>query len=193
MRSPEHHGSARLYEVNGTTRYTIEYQRRPKSVSIERRGLGRAVIRDQLPMDDKGLMRCLQDGLAPADWYLLLNGKVFFWLTRPRLLRLLKAGTYRREEHDVLEIQTAALIAAYSEKIWFCPMNSGCKPFPHPSGTSSFQRITDYPYSVWKQKRPRGERVVELAIDYAVPDVRQFVKRVVRMRGEKQIAILYEP
>jgi hypothetical protein len=110
-------------------------------------GLGRAVVRDQLPMDDGGLRRCLKDGLSPEDWYRLLNAKVFFWFTRHRLLRLLNAGTYRNEEHDVLELEAQQLVAAHRERIWFCPMNSGCtKPFAHPRGIITFQRITDYPY-----------------------------------------------
>jgi hypothetical protein len=143
-------------------------------------------------MDDKGLVRCLQDGLAPADWYRILNSKVFFWLTWERLQRLLNAGQYRLQEHDVLTVDAKALVSAYARQIWFCPMNSGCtKPFPHARGSSTFQRIADYPYSDWRSKRPRGERVVELAIDYAVPDIAKFTTRVVRMRGNDQIDVLF--
>jgi hypothetical protein len=144
-------------------------------------------------MDDKGLRRCLQDGLEPEDWYRILNSKVFFWLTRRRLTRLLNAGTYRDQEHDVLELDSSALVAAYKDKIWFCPINSGCtKPFPHPRGNSTFQRIADYPYSIWKAKRSRGERVVEFAVDSAVADVLKFVKRVIRMKGDEELAVLFE-
>jgi hypothetical protein len=133
------------YGISGAQREVIEARRRPKSVELERTGLGRAVVRDQLPMDDKGLARCLKDGLSPEAWYRVLNIKVFFWFTRERLFRLLNAGTYRSEEHDVLELDARSLVAAYREKIWFCPMNSGCtKPFPHPRGMTTFQRIADY-------------------------------------------------
>lgn len=179
--------------LTGAERQVIETERRPISVTLETKGVGRAVVRDQAPMDDKGLVRCLQDGLKPKDWYQLLNRKVFFWLTRARLLRLLKAETYRDEEHDVLELETLPLVTAYRDKIWFCPINSGCtKPFPHPRGNNTFRRIADYPYSEWRAKRPRGERVVELAVDYAVPDIEQFVKRVTRMKGEDEINILFD-
>jgi hypothetical protein len=180
------------YGITGAERRSIEAQRRPTSIALEKPGLGRAVVRDQFPMDDKGLVRCLQDGLWPQDWYQLLNGKVFFWLTRARLLRLLNAGTYRSEEHDVLELNASPLVTAYKDKIWFCPMNSGCtKPFPHERGKSTFQRISDYPYAVWRTKRSRGERVVELAVDHGVPDIVKFVKRVVRMKGNTEIAVLF--
>jgi hypothetical protein len=109
------------YGLTGVKRQSIEAQRRPISVTLEREDLGRAVIRDQSPMDDNGLVRCLQDGLSPQDWYRLLNSKVFFWLTRARLLRLLNAGTYRSEEHDVLELEASQLVTAYKDRILlFC-------------------------------------------------------------------------
>jgi hypothetical protein len=109
------------------------------------------------------------------------------------LLRLLNAGNYRNEEHDVLELETAPLIEAYKEKIWFCPINSGTtKPFPHPRGNSTFSRIADYPYSNWKEKRARGERVVELAVDHSIPDVKNFAKRVVRMKSDDELRIIWE-
>jgi hypothetical protein len=180
------------FEVTGAERRAIEAERRPSSVALERPTLGRAVVRDQFPMDDRGLTRCLQDGLLPEAWYRLLNEKVFFWLTHKRLLRLLNAGTYRNEEHDVLELDAAPLVAAYRDKIWLCPMNSGCtKPYPHARGATTFQRIGNYPYAEWKTKRPRGERVVELAVDYSVPDIEKFVKRVVRMKGNNEIEVLF--
>jgi hypothetical protein len=181
------------YKISDDKRLEIEARRRPKSIVLENRNLGHATIRDQLPMDDKGLKRCLQDALTPEDWYRSLNAKVFFWLTRQRLLRLLGAGTYRLQEHDVLELDAASLVSTYSDQIWFCPINSGCtKPFPHPRGSSTFARITDYPYADWKTRRPRGERVVELAVDYSVPDAAQYVTRVTRMQGSQEIEILFE-
>jgi Family of unknown function (DUF7002) len=180
------------YQIAGEPRAAIESKRRPANVLLEGKGLGRAVVRDQLPMDDKGLVRCLQDGLSPEDWYRTLNSKVFFWFTRERLLRLLTAGTYRMQEHDVLEIKAKPLIEAYREKLWFCPINSGCtKPFPHPRGRKTFQRLPHYPYEEWKRKRKTGERIVELAVDYAVPDVARFVVRVVRMKASYELAVLF--
>lgn len=181
------------YEVSGARRHEIEAQRRPTSVTLTKPGRAPAVVRDQLPMDDKGLERCLLDGISPEDWYRRLNSKVFFWLTRERLIRLLNAGTYRAQEHDVLELNSEALMEAYADQIWFCPINSGCtKPFPHPRGNSTFLRISDYPYGQWRTKRKSGERVVELAVDYSIPDVAKYVKRVVRMKSEQELTILFE-
>jgi len=182
-----------LYEIEGNERTAIEAQRRPEGVPLIHAKLPRAVVRDQLPMDDKGLRRCLPPHISPSDWYRLLNSKVFFWLTHGRLLKLIGAGAYREKTHDVIQVDTRSLIGVYQKKIWFCPMNSGCtKPMPHPRDESTFLRIPDYPYSTWRTKRKKGERVVELAIDYAVPDIANCVIRVVEMRGSRVLRTLYE-
>ncbi len=179
--------------VNGHTRELLEASRRPEAVPLSHPAFGQAVLRDQKPMDDGGLSRCLQDGLTPNDWYRLLNRRVFFWLTRDRLYRLLEAQPYREAEHDVLELDTAALVADYRDRITFCAINSGAnKPFPAPRGRSTMLPIADYPYATWRAKRPRGERVVELAVAYGVPDIAKFVRRTLRMRGREVVAELYE-
>ena len=182
-----------LYEVDGEDRTRIEAQRRPCGVPLVHAKLPRAVIRDQIPMDDTGLLRCLPAHISPSDWYRVLNKKVFFWLTRDRLLRLIGAGAYREKAHDVIQLEARSLVSAYRKKVWLCPMNSGCtKPMPHPRDEGTFLRIADYPYSMWRTKRKKGERVVELAIDYAVPNISDFVTRVVEMRGSRELRTLYE-
>lgn len=182
-----------LYGIQGPEREALETRRRPESVPVERDGLRRAVIRDQKPMDDAGLARCLDDGLSPADWYRRLNQRVFFWLTRKRLLRLTTARPYRDSEHDVLEIDARALVAAYRQSITLSPINSGVtRPFPQRRGEATFLPIGNYPYAGWRAKRPAGERVVELTIDHAVTDIFRFVRRVTVMRGADNIGVLYE-
>ena len=181
-----------LYKVSGRQRLLIEERHRPTGISLTHPVLPKAVIRDQIPTDDAGLRRCLPPHLAPSDWYRLLNKKVFFWLTRDRLLRLLGAEAYRANAHDVLEVYTRPLVRAYFDTIWFSPMNSGCtKPMPHPRGDQTFLRIQDYPYAEWRRKRRRGERVVELAVDYAVPDISNYVLRVVVMRDSEELEEVY--
>jgi hypothetical protein len=71
-----------LYGIQGAERILIEGQRRPKSVVLTHGSLPPIVIRDQIPMSDGALKKCLLDGLTPADWYRLLNGKVFFGYLR---------------------------------------------------------------------------------------------------------------
>ena len=69
-----------LYGVPGEVRQKIEAGHRPTSVHVGNSQKRFAVIRDQIPMSDSGLQRCLPSSMAPADWYRLLNGKVFFGL-----------------------------------------------------------------------------------------------------------------
>lgn len=182
-----------LWQVGGVRREEIEATRRPQGVALEHPTLGRAVVRDQKPMDDAGLVRCLRDGLAPADWYRLLNARVFFWLTRARLHRLLTAKPYRAIEHDVLELDAAEFVAAYGARITLSPINSGVtRPFPRARGRDTFLPIADYPYAHWRARRPRGERVVELSVLDGVGDVERFVRRVTTMRGEQVVGVLFE-
>ena len=180
--------------LKGADRRRIESERRPENVTLNNKVFGEVVIRDQKPMDDTGLIRCLQDGITPGEWYRLLNARVFFWLTEDRLHRLLCAGAYQDSEHDVLELDATALVAAHRTAITLSPMNSGCtKPMPHPRGRQTFTSITDYPYAYWRPRRKRGERVVELAVTGGVPDVRKYVRRVLAMRGKTIISTVWEP
>ena len=179
-----------LFEVKGPRRETIEAKRRPENVVIEHPRHGRAVVRDQKPIDDAGLVRCLQEGLVPEDWYRLLNARVFMWLTRDRLLRLLTARPYRTMEHDVLELDAAPLVAVYRDRITLSPINSGAtKPFPRARGADTFLPIADYPYASWRERRKAGERVVELTVTGGLRDVGRFARRVLAMRGEEVVAV----
>lgn len=180
-----------LFEVTGEARRAIE-TRRPKSVTIHHPRLGHATIRDQKPIGDRSLAACLEDGLRPADWYALLNARAFFSLTRARLLRMLNAGSYRHEAHDVIEVDTASLVAAHRDRITLCPINSGfAQRRAVPRGRSTFLPIADYPYAAWRAKRARGERVVELAVAPGVPDIARHARRVVRMRGGAELETLW--
>ena len=180
------------YGISGQQREAIERRHRNTSVPISAPGQPGAVIRDQLPMSDAGLVRALPPGISPSDWYALLNSKVFFWLSKERLFRLINAKTYRNKEHDILEVDARSLITKHHEDIWLCPINSGCtKPFPHPRDASIFRRVNDYPYAHWSSRRSATERVVELAVDYAVLDIAAHTKRVVAMKGDSIVKVLY--
>ncbi|MEL6954987.1 MAG: hypothetical protein AAFY73_07900 [Pseudomonadota bacterium] len=179
------------YAVQPPRRTQIESRHRPASVEVTGTDLPRAVVRDQIPMSDSGLRRALPDRLSPSDWYELLNAKAFFWLSEERLHKLTNAKAYRDQEHDVLEVNTRSLIEAHREAIWFCPINSGCtKPMPHPRDESIFARISDYPYAHWRKRRGPRERVVELAVDHSVRDIRDHVRRVVVKRGTEVLSII---
>jgi len=173
-----------LYGVSGGERAKIEEERRPVSVILKHETLPLAVIRDQIPMSDDALRKCLLDGLTPRDWYLMLNKRVFFWLSHARLLRLLGARAYRDKRHDILEIDTRCLVRDFRDKITLSPINSGSTIFnPSPRGNQTFARIEDYSYA----GRPKGERAVELAVDYGVSNIADYVLRVTEMQGNVEV------
>ena len=179
------------YDVKGYQRKKIEQCHRPESVCIETPGMSPAVIRDQGPMSDATLRKALPEHMKPSDWYRLLNLKVFFWLTEERLHILTTARAYRKRTHEVLEVDTRSLIESHRKEIWLCPINSGCTiPFCHKRDETKFSRIEKYQYSCWRTKRRKGERVVELAVDYAVPDIAIHTRRVVVMRGKETVSMI---
>jgi hypothetical protein len=173
-----------LYSVQGEERRQIEEVRRPASVTLKHKTLPPIVIRDQLPMTDAALTPCLQDGLTPRDWYLLLNRRVFFWPSKERLTRLLGAKAYRDKKHDILEVDSSSLVRDYRDDITLSPINSGSTLFnPQPRGKQTFSRIADYPYAA----RPKDNRLAELAIDHSVRDISAHVTKVVEMQGDKEL------
>jgi hypothetical protein len=101
-----------------------------------------AVIRDQKPMPPTALERCLQ-GMTPAQWYTLLNSKVFFWLDVDRLNRMRRAGG--EQAQVVMVIDTARLLAHHSERIALTPINTGnARRRPAQRGLQTF-----VPYRTW--------------------------------------------
>lgn len=183
-----------LFEIRDPQREQLYSKHRPESVSIQHSQFGTAIIRDQKPMSEGGLLRCLRDGLTPRDWYEILNRRVFFWLTENRLKRMLTAKAYKNEEHIVLTIDTSRLMNQYESSISLSPMNSGCtKPFPWPRGRSTFLRLRDYPFDDWvKRRRINNDPVVELAVDQGVPNVSALTVRVQRRRALDTIETIWE-
>src|SRR5690349_13793326 len=96
----------------------------------------------------------------------------------------MNAGLYRGKTQLVLQIDTAKLVDKYREKILLSPINSGCtKPFPHPRGPMTFQTITDFPYAERRKTRPIDSAVVELTVEYSVPDIAKYVIKAEHRRG----------
>ena len=183
-----------LFSVKGAKRDALELAHRPESVAITHSEHGSAMVRDQKPMSDSGLQRALTDGLTPREWYGILNARVFFWLTEERLQRLLNAKPYRGKSQTVLTLDTAKLLRAHGPRVQLSPINSGnTKPYPHPRGRDTFLPRDQYPFEVWKKKRNRRDHVVELTVEYSVPDVRDFVLQVDEVLDGRTSAVLWRP
>jgi hypothetical protein len=182
-----------LYGVNGEERRRIESRRRPESVTMRHDRYGPAVIRDQKPISDSALQKCLT-GMTPTEWYRLLNTKVFFWLTPERVLGLLSARAYRDREHTVLTVDTQELLRLHQKKVVLSPINSGSTVYnPQPRGADTFQRLGTYPFEGWRQKRGSAKKAIaELAVDYHVSDIEALVLRVERRKRSRVLEVVYE-
>lgn len=176
------------YAVSGKDRTALQSQNRPESVALKHKSLPGAVIRDQKPMSDGALKKCLQDGLTPKDWYEILNSKSFFWLSPARIWRLLKARAYRNSTQTVLTIDTKGVVANYHNRIRLSPINSGSTIFkPQPRGHDTFKRIEDFPFAARSATRSRENNVVELVVEHSVPDIAKYVLAVHEVQGKKII------
>lgn len=170
-----------LHGISGDERRRLEREHRPEKVAVGDQD-ERIVLRDQKPMAPDRLEKGLQGGVTTEEWYALINGKVFMWAQEHRLFGLLGARHYRELEHDVLTIDAASLLGKHVDSVWLCPMNSGNTfPIPHRRGKDTFRRFSDYP--VRSTGRPEKE-VVEVVVDYSVPDISDHVIAVRRMRGD---------
>lgn len=171
------------FGVEGDRRFEIESRRRPGMVEIRHPEHGRALVRDNKPMQEEDLRRCLI-GMEPREWYETLNRRVFFWVDRRRLLKLLGARAYRDRPHLVLELETGGLIRRHAPRVSISGINSGAtfSMNPAPRGPDTFRRLADH---------PDGDPVVELAVDYAVPDVADLVLCVSRWHGAERLETLW--
>ena len=183
-----------LYGIAGEERRLIESCRRPESVTIRHDDYGPAVIRDQKPMSESALLNKCLKGMTPTEWYRVLNGRVFFWLTAERVTRLLSARAYRNREHTVLTINTASLLESHHEEVTLSPINSGSTVYnPQPRGTDTFQSLANYPFEAWRKKRGAATKAIaELAVTYEVGDIRESVIRVERRRESRVLEVIYE-
>lgn len=173
--------------IHGVARTPYETEHRPEKMTVGQ-GANAIVLRDQKPMPPDRIAKALVDGTSPQQWYKFLNGKVFMWAEEKRLLTLLCARPYKKLEHDVLTIDTAALVAAYEDKISLCRMNSG-NTFPMwlPRRLDDFRSIDAYPT---KRSGSPEKAVVEVVVDYAVPDLAKYVVQVRRMKSKEVLSNL---
>jgi hypothetical protein len=165
--------------------------RRTRAVTVQHPTFGRVVLRDQTPLRPDLLAAALTD-LTPAQWLALLADRVFFWLHPARLANLLAARHQRGAEHDVLTVDTAALVAAHADRVRLAPINSGSTLFPGapPRGSGTFLPIADYPFAQRRRGRPLAAAVVELAVVGGVPDLVRYVVAAERRRGPDRLHAL---
>lgn len=170
------------YGFAGDDRLAYESARRPGLMTLKAEGMPDAIVRDNKPMHESVLLKKLQDGLTPRDWYEILNRKAFFWVERQRLDSLLKA--YAKDPQIVLVLDTRKLVEAHREDVRLCRINSGQTLYnAQPRGLATFLPIEAYPTGPGRVGTPVRPVVAELVVEGGVPDVGDFVLEVHRVEG----------
>ena len=164
-----------LYGVAEPMRYAIEACRRPEEVVLDDPFLGRAVIRDNRPLRLDILRGCLDGSLA--DWFRLLNRRVFFWASERRLHNHLRARGHRGQPREVVVADTRRLLARQGDSVSLCAFNSGSALYPNAPhrGPGTFVAVGDYPFEHWRAKRGPSDAVAEVCVEWAVTDVEAVV------------------
>ena len=142
-------------------------------------------------MSDASLTRALKDGLTPADWYRLLNARVFFWLRSERLRRLLNARAYRGLRQTILTLDTKLLpLSVITIGLRYRPsIAAALSRFPLERGRATFQRIRDYDF---ESRSKKEDPIVELAVDHSVPDLNEIVVEVEEVGGGEADKLLWK-
>jgi hypothetical protein len=104
--------------LNGINRKVKEHGRR-KGRTVLPDG---TMIRDNKPLPFVALERCLV-GMSPAEWFALLNSKIFYWLDLSRLESQHRACGACSQVLMVFE--TAALVSKHEAMATVTPINTG--------------------------------------------------------------------
>jgi hypothetical protein len=144
-------------------------------------------LRDQKPMPPDCLTRCLDQPLQPADWYALVNERVFFWISAERLQRHRAACLDRAQV--ILAVDTEQLMARHAGEAEVTAFNSGnAKRLPARRGRRSFVPYRSWLDKAWLEERasglpprPPAHPPIELVVRHAVPDILSMALRTIRL------------
>jgi len=171
-----------LFEYTGEKRFEIESQWRPKSVPIIHPIHGKAIVRDQAPMSPDDLRGCLI-GISVQEWYELINGKIFFWVSEYRRDKFLNAVNYRDKSHIVITLSTQDLLRAYLDDITLTDINTGFAYHGGTRGRHTFKTIDEFPNS---------QRVWEVAVEYAVRNISDFAIAIEERERDRLLKVIWK-
>lgn len=158
-----------LYGVADARRQQLLAQRRPEMVRLKRWRIGTAFVRDNKPMNETVLRRTLV-GMNVSAYYRALNERVFFFLEEAAMLKLRAAPPYSDRAHELLVLDTAALLGRYQHAVELSPYNSGAVHAGSTvqRGPRPFLPVAEYP---WEERRDKRPPIAELTVLGAVQDV----------------------
>lgn len=160
-----------LFEETPARTARLTGERRPGETALEHRRHGRVVLNDNIPFSADKLAPRLDDGLTPADWLRLLNGKVFFFPDEKSAESLLMARTNRARDRVLLVFDTKSLVGAHVDRTALSPINSGSTLYvPARRGLATFTPLAALSYRDWQRQRGGRDTVKEVTVERAVPD-----------------------
>jgi hypothetical protein len=165
-------------DVPPARRTELTTMRRPKAEPVSHPSHGAFVIGDNAPLSEARLHGRLEDGLTFAAWLEMLNNRVFFWTDRKRAEKLRQSRRYCHAEKELLVIDTLALATAHQERIEITPFNTGAtgrQPKPPTRGVSTFAPLLTTDFRTWTRRRGQRDRIVEVVVRGAVPDIAHFI------------------
>ena len=171
------------FEDDDGERGKRERRHRSGSETLEHPEHGRAILRDQKPLNESMLRHCLLDDLMPEDWYQILNQRVFFWPNCDRVKTFLRTPYYRSMHHLLIVVRTDRLLADCSDRIELSPINSGAtRSVEHKRGRGTFAALSDYDFDGWRKKRRSRKRAVaEVAVRGAVERLTRIATSALRL------------
>lgn len=167
-----------LYGVRGRQRESILLRTRTSSVTLRHADRPPITIRDQKPM--KFLEERIEAGSSLEQYLAAINARVFFWVSRELLHRLLGAREYRDHPQVVLHVDTSRLLAAHGSHVELCRFNSGAvTQLNHPMrGHQSWIPLPDYPYNEYRRRYGAKHALTEVTVRGGVPDVHDVIVEV---------------
>jgi hypothetical protein len=162
-------------------------RRRPAALRLRHAEFGPVTINDNLPLSEKKLAACLDDGLTPADWLGILNGKVFFWARRADADTLLGAAGNAGRSKALLAFDTRSLLEAHGARAAIAAINTGQTRFPLKQaarrGLSTFAPLSAVDYPLWRRagggRSPRS--IKEVVIEDGAPDAARHLVEVLHI------------
>ncbi len=168
-----------LFDVEVELRQQLQTSRRAIAVPLHHAQYGDVVLNDNLPLTEKALSRCLDDGLTPGQWLAMLNERVFFWPDEAGLASMINARINRNRTREVLVIETARLPPVIADRMELCPINSGSTiRKPARRGLCTFTPISKYTYRDWQKLRGRRDRIREVIIRDSLDAIENYVVEV---------------
>ena len=167
---------APLFGVPAQARAGLLARRRACEIRLDHDEHGTAVLSDNIPLSDRALASCLDDGMKPADWYVVLNARVFFWASRDGAERLLRARINRNRPRALLAFDTLGLASAHAARVEISPINSGATlRKPARRGLTTFTPLLQESYGDWRRKRGGSDRILEVVVRGGVPDIARYL------------------